>query len=572
MKKYAAGSILLLLALVTALNAFGEEKLTGYSEETGWQYVAFGRMPQENTEQKTEIRWRVLDADEHQALLISDQILAAGQIDSAADDFPGWESSELYAWLNGSFLSDVFSADEAAALLSQEDLSLVSLPSRQALEEYLPQKADRTAAATESAMRKGLPVHSLTGSAPYWTRSEGSSFENAVYRVMNDGTWGELHCSADNMGIRPVILIDLEQVSVASGAGKAEAPFVLSLPSASVRAARISPTPRPTRTPAPTETPAEEPTPQPVVPQEEGPRFFPTEYAALFPELTEEGFLPDGNSAFSYQDAEQGLWLYADQDLRIEIVRREDTTKKKKPKRWLEADIFIRKGAARQSLTNYFHGETADSGILADESEIARENGLVFAVNGDWYYYRVQRNAKKRTMTVGVILRQGTILYDDPGQKDVTTLPTRDLLALYADGRMEAYEYNEASGQQLLEKGVYETLCFGPILIRDGAVTSKTKKISARQAENPRCGVGQAEPGHFVAIVVEGGTKQSVGMKLEDFANLFAQRGCQTAFNLNGGGAANMMFLGEYITENKAAAQNRQQNEVLGIGILDQAQ
>ena len=78
------------------------------------------------------------------------------------------------------------------------------------------------------------------------------------------------------------------------------------------------------------------------------------------------------------------------------------------------------------------------------------------------------------------------------------------------------------------------------------------------------------EKGHYVAIMVEGRTKKSVGCKLTYLADLFARKGCQVAFNLDGGGTSSMIFMGVYLNENTYAAQNRLQNEVIGIGFSDQ--
>ena len=568
MRKKTVAGFLLILLMTAVFSAAAEGQAAVFSKENGWTFVSFGRMAQDSPDDASGIVWRVLSADEKQAVLLSEKVLSCGRMDGDDQGFRGWESSELYAWLNGAFADEAFSPDEQACLMYQEDLSLVSLPSADTLIQTLPDEEGRRAAGTREAARQGLFVSSDGKRCTYWTKSAGPSFENAVYRVLEDGTFSEILPDAGNLGIRPMVLLGLEGVSVLSGAGTENEPFTLDLPDAAARAPRVSPTPRPTASPAPAETPAPAPSPVAEGPAEEGERLFPTEYESIFPELTEEGFLPEGAEEFVYQDPERGLWLYAGRDLRIEILRREDTSKKKKPKRWLEAEIFVRKDAAQQSLTYYFAGQEAKSGVLADELEIARENSLVFAVNGDWYYYRAQQNQKKRT-TVGVVLRGGQILYDDPGRKDVTTLPTRDIVALYPDGRMEAYDFNGVTGGELLQKGAAETLCFGPLLVRDGEITAKTKKISAKQAENPRCGAGQIGPGHFLAVVAEGGTKQAVGMKLDEFAALFAQKGCRTAINLNGGPAAQMMFMGSYISENKAGSKNLQQNEVLGIGVSD---
>ena len=529
-------------------------------------YLTFGAMREEGN--VLPILWRVISLDKDRAVLLSEEVLFSSPAQDGSSPFPGWEGCSLYALLNGPFLTDSFSEDEQAALMYGEDLALISLPSKELLTSLSDE--ERAARGTASAFSGGLYGEDM---APYWTRTESGRNGDALIRVTAQGAFSDLSVTVKNIGVRPMVLLSLEKLAVVSGDGSAPSPYQVLPPEASSRAQRIAPTPRPTRTPAPaltpdptlspTEAPALSPAPPSNAP--ETPRVFPSEYASLFPTLTEAGFLPEGEPEFVHSDPEEGLWLYASDSLRVEIVRKADTTKKKKPKRWLEAEIFVREGAD-MLLKNYYPDGNPETAELMDEADIAQKNRLVLALNGDWYYYRVQRNRKKYTMSVGVVLRDGRVLYDDPAKKATSTLPTRDILALFPDGRMEPFDYNAISGQELLAQGAYEALCFGPVLLKDGLLTDQARKISDRQGENPRSGIGMVSPGRYVAIAVEGGTKVSVGMKLAEFADLFAQRGCLTAYNLNGGGAANLIFMGEYLTENKAASQNRQQNEVLGIG------
>jgi len=56
------------------------------------------------------------------------------------------------------------------------------------------------------------------------------------------------------------------------------------------------------------------------------------------------------------------------------------------------------------------------------------------------------------------------------------------------------------------------------------------------------------DPGHFVAIVVDGRQKEySYGMRLSAFGELFVKEGCVEAYNLDGGVSACMLFMGEQL-------------------------
>ena len=571
---------LLLTCLLLCGAACGEEAgLSPYQSKTKkWTYVTFGRYPAGKNGEEAPILWRVLETDGTKALLLSDKILFAGRIDGEDNPYAGWESSEMYGYLNGEFLNAAFLSSERAALLPQEDGALVSLPDVEDLRNRAYGFVDdhaRRAQGTEYARENGLQVYSGSRKdSPYWTRTLSPNHKDAHRRVMDEGVLGYLNVTRDELGARPMVLVSLADASLVSGSGTDDDPYALQYPP-SEEDEQVQEAPPALTEEAPAAAPdeAEQTEPAPAEPEmaADEAALSVTEYASIFPALTEEGFLPPGEEEFSFADAENGLWLYASGDLRIEIVRRTDTSKKKEPRRWYEADIFVRDGA-EDFLRTYYHELNPRTKKLAETQVIAQENGLVFAVNTDWYYYRVLRNAKKRVMTVGVVLRGGEVFYDDPAKKAANGIPNRDYLALYPDGRMEAYDYNGPDAETLREMGVYDTLCFGPVLVRDGEVTEQALRIGERGNNNPRTGLGMAEKGHYVAIMMEGRTKQSVGCKLTYLADLFLQKGCTVAFNLDGGGTSSMIFMGEYLNENTYSAQNRLQNEVLGIGHSDQVQ
>ena len=70
-----------------------------------------------------------------------------------------------------------------------------------------------------------------------------------------------------------------------------------------------------------------------------------------------------------------------------------------------------------------------------------------------------------------------------------------------------------------------------------------------------------------MSILVEGRVSASKGCTLVELAELFIQKGCVSAYNLDGGGTASMMFMGEYLNQlGNYTADKRTQIEVLGIG------
>jgi exopolysaccharide biosynthesis protein len=52
---------------------------------------------------------------------------------------------------------------------------------------------------------------------------------------------------------------------------------------------------------------------------------------------------------------------------------------------------------------------------------------------------------------------------------------------------------------------------------------------------------------HYIVIVSDGRTSESAGLSLLELAQLFADRGCTVAYNLDGGGSSTMWFNGRIV-------------------------
>ncbi len=215
------------------------------------------------------------------------------------------------------------------------------------------------------------------------------------------------------------------------------------------------------------------------------------------------------------------------------------------------ADVQL--GAGTDLLSAFSSG--AYGGRAEDTSEIAAANGAVLAVNGDYYGSRDD----------GIIIRNGVIYRD---------APARTGLALYKDGSMETYDEKEASAEQLLGAGVWNTFSFGPALLEGGEVAAGIDSYEAEvnpkhpiQGVNPRTGIGMISPSHFVLIVVDGRSPgYSRGVTLAEFAQIFRELGCDSAYNLDGGGSATMYFKGEIVNQPSQRQGERSVSDILYVG------
>lgn len=298
-------------------------------------------------------------------------------------------------------------------------------------------------------------------------------------------------------------------------------------------------------TPAPTEVPA---------------------YMAHMPALNAKGFLDEGEYLYSSED--EGLWIYVSQTSKVIIQRKYDATQ---PLTWFEADLYGDLDAGEMLRTVQNDPEKMGK-VRVDATETAKKHSVVFAMNTDYYTYRVAVNNNRHT---GVVIRDGRILYADPyTEKQVTNsmFPNLDMLAFMPDGSLKVYHSWEKTAQEFIDEGVQTVYSFGPYLLLDGKVSERA--YANNENKNPRCAIGMVEPGHYVAIMCEGRLKRSAGVTISYLAKMMRAKGCQVAFNMDGGQTAVMVFMGKQLNQIGAydggKTNSRPTSEVLGFGTSEQ--
>jgi exopolysaccharide biosynthesis protein len=205
----------------------------------------------------------------------------------------------------------------------------------------------------------------------------------------------------------------------------------------------------------------------------------------------------------------------------------------------------------RSAFANNEFGEN----IIENTSSIAADNDAVFAVNGDYYGFR----------DAGIVIRNGVIFRSEGA---------RGGLAFFTDGHAELYDETATTAKKLLAGGVWNTLSFGPALIKDGAVLSGIDEIEidtnfgnhSIQGQQPRTALGIVDTNHVVAVVVDGRDNgYSRGVTLPELAVIMQGLGAKTAYNLDGGGSSTMYFQGEVINRPSNGGE-RGTSDILYIG------
>ncbi len=215
------------------------------------------------------------------------------------------------------------------------------------------------------------------------------------------------------------------------------------------------------------------------------------------------------------------------------------------------ADVRVSDATAlRSAFANNAYG----TNITALPSAMATEHGAVLAINGDYYGFR----------TDGILIRNGVIYRDDG---------VRDGIAFYADGRVEVYDETSTNAETLLAAGVWNTLSFGPALVSGRAVLAGIDAVEVDtnvgnhsiQGTQPRTALGAVADGHYLFVVVDGRSKgYSRGVTMTELAQIMADLGCESAYNLDGGGSSTLWFNGQVVNRPSNGGE-RETSDILYI-------
>ena len=106
------------------------------------------------------------------------------------------------------------------------------------------------------------------------------------------------------------------------------------------------------------------------------------------------------------------------------------------------------------------------------------------------------------------------------------------------------------TAEELADRGAQQIFSFGPALVIDGEVgVIEGEEVERAQITNPRTAIGILEPLHYLMVVSDGRTTESRGLSLFRLAELMRDEGCETAYNLDGGGSSTIWFNGKVLNK-----------------------
>jgi len=211
---------------------------------------------------------------------------------------------------------------------------------------------------------------------------------------------------------------------------------------------------------------------------------------------------------------------------------------------YYSADIYVTSvDVLKTGLAKDTYGKNIKDSIF----NMASENNAVFAVNGDFY-----GNSEE-----GIVVRNG-IKYRD-------NLNDVDICVLFTNGEMKTYTYEEFDTEAVLAQGVWQAWCFGPMLLDGkGGVLESFNTTTYLNSANPRSAIGYIEPGHYKIVTVDGRDPgYSKGVTLSELAAIMSDEGCTTAYNLDGGCSAMMVYEGELVN---IPDRGREISDIIYIG------
>jgi len=213
------------------------------------------------------------------------------------------------------------------------------------------------------------------------------------------------------------------------------------------------------------------------------------------------------------------------------------------------ADVQV---SSPEYLQTAFANGLYGKNVTAATSAIAEDNSAILAVNGDFY----------GSQEKGYVLRDG-VLY-----RNVSA--GREDLVIYNDGSFEIIDESQVSAEELLAKGAWQVLSFGPALLEDGSITvDENDEVGKAMASNPRTAIAVIDDLHYLFIVSDGRTDESEGLSLYQLAEFIRSLGADCAYNLDGGGSSTMYFNGRIVnnpTTNGRRVSERSVSDIIYIG------
>ena len=204
-----------LLTKPRVLQIASEKQPQLVSSYQGFMTISFGRYPQQSKNESSLIEWLILENDGSKALLISKYALDCQKYNTTYTSVT-WETCTLRKWLNGTFISNAFSHEEQAMILSTttstttesaDTKDRVFLLSTAEAEKYFSSDSTRRCQGTAYCYAQGGGAYD--GNCKWWLRSPYSESHPAYVYYYGSIDEDGYSVTTDTIAVRPALWIDL---------------------------------------------------------------------------------------------------------------------------------------------------------------------------------------------------------------------------------------------------------------------------------------------------------------------------------------------------------------------------
>ena len=157
--------------------------------------------------------------------------------------------------------------------------------------------------------------------------------------------------------------------------------------------------------------------------------------------------------------------------------------------------------------------------------------GAAAAINGGAFFDNGTISPEVGSVPCGLVVAGGEILWDDGTSYDGFAGFNEDNI-LVVSKKMSAAEAREAR--------IRDGCCYGPVLIRDGAVNEEA--YNTNSGYNPRTAIGQRADGAVLLLCIDGRQAGSLGATYADIIDVMVEYGAVNACNLDGGSSTVMLL------------------------------
>lgn len=181
-------------------------------------------------------------------------------------------------------------------------------------------------------------------------------------------------------------------------------------------------------------------------------------------------------------------------------------------------------------------GDTYSTGVRYYATDMAKECNAVVAINGDFYDYR----------QIGITVYQRELYRFVPDRLDSCHITASgDMLFSYAGELTDADE----TRQFIADNDVVFTLSFGPVLVDNGELLpiDSSYPIGEGTTTYSRSAIGQLDELHYLLMTVNYADGYTVAATLSQMGQFMYLKGCQKAYELDGGQTSILIMNGEAV-------------------------